>query len=611
MPIPKSQLFLLLLTAFIVVGGAYYWLGIRETPQTAAQKLAAQNIAVTEDTFFAEIKAGHTDNIHYFLMMGAQPSMVNKDGVSALMTAVDTGNKQVVSLLLSALAKNPQDAARTLNLQDTANQKTALMTAIEKGNAELTDLLLTHGADTAVTDKTAQTPLIIAVRHKATNLLPLLIAADVKQHQGVSINASDTGGETPLTYAIREKSPEIVETLIAAKADAVAADRSGVTPLMVVAEMGDETIGNKLIQAGAKVDTADRLGNSPLTIAIRHSHPAFARLLLEKGASPDFHTIGLPPLQVAIAAEPFDAPLFTYLLEHGKDTGSVSASLLFDAIDHKNADLVKALLDHGISATATDAKGETLLYHAIENGLEESALILIDKGASSTQTGIPGVTPLERATKHNEIKVVEKLLALGVPPDQKTAEGYTIAEMAVYSGYPEILDALLSKGAKLEKDFGILWAIRDGGGRSVPVLLKYGAKPTVMSNTGDPALWLAASTGEVEAVRALIQNHAVLDAPNAAQAMPPLSIASHDGQLAVVKLLVEAGAKLEMPDAFGMTPLAHAAYMTKPDVVEYLIGKGANVHAADKQGRSITDLAALGEASNARDKVIALLQQKK
>jgi ankyrin repeat protein len=612
MPVAKSQLVLLFITILMLSGGAYYWFRLRETPDDAMQKLAAQNIDVTGDAFLAEIKAAHMENIHYFLLAGAGPGTQNQqDGTSALMVAADSGNKAVLAALLAYLQTHPEEAAKDLNLQDTANQKTALIVAVEKGDPDIVSQLLAYGADTSVTDKTGETPLIVAVRHNNLKLLPILIAADAAQHQGASINLQDMGGETPLTYAIRGQNADIVDALIKAKADAVSADRSGVTPLMVAAEVGNEAIGARLLAAGAKLDTADRAGNTPLTTAIRHAHPAFARMLLDKGAGVDFHTTGPLPLQAAVSAEPFDAPLFNYLLAHSKDAVTIDASLVFDAIDHKNADLVKALLDRNINAKATNAKGETLLYHAIENGLEDSALLLIDKGADIYQTGIPGMTPLERATKHNESKVVKKLLSLGVSPDQKTSEGYTIAEMAVYSGYPEILDALLAKGAKLEKDFGVLWSIRDGGGRSVPVLLKYGAKPTVMSNSGDPALWLAASAGEVEAVEALIKYHTPVDVQNTAQGMTPLAIASHGGQLAVVKLLVEAGANLETADAFGMTPLAHAAYMTKPDVVEYLISKGANVHASDKQGRSITDLAALGEASSARDRVITLLQQKR
>jgi ankyrin repeat protein len=183
--------------------------------------------------------------------------------------------------------------------------------------------------------------------------------------------------------------------------------------------------------------------------------------------------------------------------------------------------------------------------------------------------------------------------------------------MAVYRGYPEALGALLDHGARVQKDFGVLWAIRDGGGRSVAVLLDHGASPNVVSDNGDSALWLAASAGEASAVQALIAHRAEINYQNKAQSMTPLCIASHAGQLEVVKLLVAGGAKLEIADDFGMTPLAHAAYMTKPDVVEYLIGRGANVHAADKQGRSIADLAGLASASSARDKVLSLLLQRK
>src|SRR5262249_50691405 len=162
--------------------------------------------------------------------------------------------------------------------------------------------------------------------------------------------------------------------------------------------------------------------------------------------------------------------------------------------------------------------------------------------------------PLELAVKHNEIVMVKRLLGMGASGDMKTAEGYTLAELAVYSGYPEVLQALLDHGARIEKNFGVLWAIRDGKGKSVGVLLDHGANPNVLSENGDSALWLAASAGQVEATGALIAHKAVIDYPNKAQSMTALAIAAHSGQLDTVKMLVEAHANLESKDGYGMTP---------------------------------------------------------
>lgn len=600
----------LLLVFCLLVAGLYFIFHKSDTPEDAIAQLNDQNIAVTKSNFLSEIREGHIDTVQLFIKAGAEPDTVDTNGTSAIMVAVESGHKDILALLFSLIPNDPSQSNAIINVQD-ADGRSALSIAIERDAPDMVTQLLQHGADTALMDKASQTPLLLAVTHKSTDLLPLLIAADNAQHQGANLNAADARGDTPLTAAIRAQSKEIVTILLAAKADGVTADRSGVTPLMVAAETGDETIGAQLLAVGAKTDVADRSGNSPLTIAIQHAHPGFVKFLLDKNADADFHTTGPLPLQVAVTTEPFNTDIFAQLLAHSKQSGAMDPAVLFDAINHKNEALVKLLLDHGVSAKTTDAKGETALYYAVENGLEDSALLLLDKGADFHTSDTSGITPLELATKHNEIKIVQKLLDSGLSPDQKTTEGYTIAEMAVYSGHPEILDALLNKGAKLEKDFSVLWAIRDGGGKCVPVLLKYGAHPNVMNNTGDPALLLAASAGETEAVAALIEYHAPIDYPNTSQGLTPLGAASHAGQLATVKQLVEAGAKLELADAYGMTPLAHSAYMGKPDVVEYLLSKGANVHATDRQGRTVLDLASQGERSPTRDQVLLLLQKQK
>ena len=92
---------------------------------------------------------------------------------------------------------------------------------------------------------------------------------------------------------------------------------------------------------------------------------------------------------------------------------------------------------------------------------------------------------------------------------------------------------------------------------------------------------LAHATGEVDAdSRAWMASH------NAHDGWTPLHLAAHYGNLPAVKLLVEYGADVEAvsQNAIGNTPISAAAWGNRFEVVEYLVGVGANVDAPNAWG---------------------------
>jgi ankyrin repeat protein len=648
---PKPLLIFLCCTLLFLVG-ALAWLMTHETSQEATTVLLSHGVEPTNEQFIRELMQGHESNISHFIALGYNAETQDEKGLTALAAAAQSGNQSVLTQIMNTLPLNnnaeavriisqqdnygktaiiaaaignntnnlsmllvkmQQDrtrAAAILNIQDQSG-KTALYYAALKGNQALLNILTASGADTAITDNDVETPLMVAIKLEHYDLLPALIAADKNQHQKVmALQIFDSTGTAPLTYVIRRQKAEIVKTLLDANADVNLADARGQTPLMTASRVGNPAIVEMILAAGAKTDVANKFGETPLSLAIKNGHFDIAKLLLDKGASPDFHVTDVSPLQAAIAAEPFNADFTKDLLARSSQIRNIDPHLLFQAADRKNAAIMKLLIDAGLNVNITNEKGETLLYSAILAGDEDTVLLIIEKGADIRATGVAGITPIQLAVGHNEPKVVAKLVAMGVPVDEKTTDGYTLAEMAVYEGHPEILEMLLAKGAKVNLDFCVLWAIRDGHGKSVDVLLKHGANPNVMNENGETAIWLASETGETEAVQALIAHHAHIDFPDKNQNIPPIAIASHNGQLANVKILAEAGAKLEAKDNSGFTALAHAVYMSKPEVVEYLIGKGADIHTKDIQGRSLLDLVALTQISDARTAIEKMLQSK-
>ncbi|KAJ1556809.1 hypothetical protein HK096_010688, partial [Nowakowskiella sp. JEL0078] len=71
----------------------------------------------------------------------------------------------------------------------------------------------------------------------------------------------------------------------------------------------------------------------------------------------------------------------------------------------------------------------------------------------------------------------------------------------------------------------------------------------------------------------------------------PLGAACHFFDIEKVKMLVAVGACVSQPDAFGNTPLHHAAISGKKDIVEYLVAYGVNVDIVNNRGESVMFLA--------------------
>jgi ankyrin repeat protein len=576
--------------------------------EAATKLLVANKISVDNDSFIAEVKAGRIDNVRAFLTLGTHAGTQDKEGTPAIIAALAAPGQDMFNLLLATLPENAS-ASAVLNLKDKSGN-TALLKAVELGNEPVVEALIARGANISLTNNTRTTPLILAVRQKNETLVKKLLAADETALKPfLTLEMADSRGNKALSYAIIQQSPALVKLLLGARVDAVLPDTIGVTPLMLAAEGGDESIALMLLAAGAKINDTNKAGNTPVSIAIRHGHSKLAKLFIQKNPDRSSPVNVTSAMKVALEAETIDAEFFAYLLEQTSKIDALPPSLLFAALDRKNHAVATLLIARNPDVSVLNENNETLFYHAIDSGFEDIALKIMSLGADTSQTGVAGISPIARAVRHNMAKVVAALIAKGASADQKTPEGYTLAEMCVYSGYPETLEVLLSKGVKLEKEFALLWAIRDGKGKAVPVLLAHGAVPNIMNQDGTPAILLAAEAGETEAVKAFIAHKATLDHPSKAQNLTAMAAASHAGHLEVVRMLVEAGANMEAVDNFGMTPLAHATVLGKADVVEYLLSKGANAKAIDGQKRSVQDIAGQAPASPERDRILQLLMK--
>jgi ankyrin repeat protein len=169
-----------------------------------------------------------------------------------------------------------------------------------------------------------------------------------------------------------------------------------------------------------------------------------------------------------------------------------------------------------------------------------------------------GDTTLLESVKARDIEAVTRLLDAGVPPDLGDQEGTTALSWAAGKGFAEIVSLLLERGANPE------------------LANKYGVLP----------IHHACNAGHVEAVKLLVDHGARFHSPQTG--LHPLVGAASNGNLDVVRYLVEEKAVPPNDRApSGGTPLHSAAVNGHQNVVEFLLQNGADPHAKNNHGETV------------------------
>ena len=189
-----------------------------------------------------------------------------------------------------------------------------------------------------------------------------------------------------------------------------------------------------------------------------------------------------------------------------------------------------------------------------------------------TQTFAGSYEDFFQAIKRDDASVVQQLLNRGFDPNTPDPAGERGLMIALREPSPKVANALIaSPKTKLNllSDKGesplMLAAIKG----EVELARKMIAKDADVNKTGWAPLHYAASSGQIEMIKLLLEHHAFIDteSPNRTT---PLMMAAMYGTPEAVKLLLEEGADASLKNQQGMNAMQFAQKADRPESVELI-----------------------------------------
>lgn len=212
------------------------------------------------------------------------------------------------------------------------------------------------------------------------------------------------------------------------------------------------------------------------------------------------------------------------------------------------------------------------------------------------------------ASKKGQTDLIRQFIAEGGDLNQRDHKGYTSLYYTLNAKNLKGLACLLEAGAEITGDLNqmFLLLIHASGYSFIPTFIDAGADVNSREPiTGDTALMLAADTGDVETLTALIIAGADVHCRNL-EGQNALMLAAKNGKTAAVLILLGAGADINAMALDSNTALRFAAMAGHVDTVQMLLARGATFDKSRPEGASaLTHAAANGHYKVAKALLVA------
>lgn len=397
-------------------------------------------------------------------------------------------------------------------------------------------------------------------------------------------------GSTPLQWAVYDQDVDRVRQLIRAGADVNATNNYGANAMQLAAEVANRDILKLLLDAGADADSPNPEGQTALMLVARTGDVDAARLLIRQGATIDARESWGQQTALMWAAARRHPAMMELLIREGAAIDAVSA--IRDYNSHVTAEGRAKRLDSG---------GLTPLLYAVRENCKACVDVLVKNEVDLDKPDPDGVSPLLLAILNANWDIARQLIDAGADIQQWDMFGQAPLFAAVSNRNES---GLTVDGVMNESDgLDIIRMLLDGGANPNMQLFYRPARARggPLSRDTTPLIQ-AASNGDVEVMKLLLQYGAEADLPQADLQTPVSALAGARGDqdtlVEGMQLLVDAGADLNVmavPHHLqrnrGGTPLHFAVRARNDKVVAALVELGADIDGKDIDGLTALDYA--------------------
>lgn len=218
-------------------------------------------------------------------------------------------------------------------------------------------------------------------------------------------------------------------------------DETRRTPLYDSARQGNFSVSKLLIESGCK-DNEDK---TPLYFAVQKKHERVVKLLLENNADVNMRykqDLAAERLYIVrgkdkgkpawhyVTVEKSLLGLFLKQTEGGSLDVADFGTVLKSGWGENPSESTREEMRNKVRALYKEVQGKTLLHQACENNDTQLVELLVEHGADINCRDAEGFTPLHFAAIHGKMQVVKKLVDLGADDNLTTLDGKDAAYLA-------------------------------------------------------------------------------------------------------------------------------------------------------------------------------------
>lgn len=478
-----------------------------------------------------------------------------------------------------------------------------LIVAVQKNQLSQVKKLLSEGADVNTVDPSGNSLLHLAVEKNSKPLLALLI------EKGATIDARNSLGETPLYYSISKNKSTSFNYLIANNANIEIPNNENATPLFNAVLTKNLSYVKSLVEKGAVVSKP--MGPEeiyPATLAYEARRIDILKVLLANHPISDA-TTGTEKLSLFLDSVEKNRKMeMEIFLKAGSDPNSKMPDgnpAIVTAIQKGYGNLIKPLLDAGVSVHSKDKDGKPLLLIAHENyvaRINSARLsivqILFDAKADPNTKTLEGKTLLQDYAERGWEGLAKKAIDSGADIHVVTKNNNQLIHLAARSGKVNLVNNFLNLGADVNatgdsNNTPLHIGTEIDSSSIVDALLKKGANPNLNNKKGETALTIAIQRQNLSIAKTLIQAGSDLKTLNSYGNPLLMELCSVDSfgmkasTFPILDVLLQNGADVNLANAYGNTCLSYALNRKNAKMFEYLLNKGADPNKIDSSSNSI------------------------